>query len=86
MENNYRIERTRKTVRAIGPDGHDTMGSAKVTIVWDDNEGIGLECPPYGDIVGNPEKGIKFDTEDKRNHARQVARAIQKYIEQNNIN
>lgn len=85
MEKKYRVERTRKPVRAIGAGGQDTTGITDVTIVWDDEEGIGLELPPYGDIVGLPERGVKFDTEERRNHARQVAKAIQEYVAQNNI-
>ena len=85
MKKKYRIENTRKSVRAIGINGQQTTGVTDVTIVWDDEEGIGLELPPYGDIVGLPEKGVKFDTEERRAHARQVAKAIQEYVIQNNI-
>ena len=85
MEKKYRIERTRKPVRAIGANGQDTTGLTDVTIVWDDEEGIGVELFPYSDVVGSIEKGVKFDTEENRNHARQVANAIQEYAKQNNI-
>lgn len=85
MEEKYRIEKTRRSVRAIGYNGQDTIGVTDITIVWDDEEGIGLELPPYGDIVGLREKGVRFDTEEQRIHARKVAKAIQEYVKQNNI-
>lgn len=59
---------------------------ADVTIVWDDEEGIGLELPPYGDIVADPKRGTNpFATQEGREHAKDVAREIEKYIKQNNL-
>ena len=86
MAERYRIERTKKEVRAITTDGADATGVADVTIVWDDTEGIGLELPPYGDIVADPERGENpFTTPEGREHAKEVAKEIERYITQNNI-
>ena len=49
-------------------------------------EGIGLELPPYGDIVADPKRGENpFTTPEGRQHAKDVAREIEKYVKQNNI-
>lgn len=86
MAERYRIERTKKEVRAITPNGADATGVTDVTIVWDEVEGIGLELPPYGDIVADPKRGENpFTTPEGREHAKEVARKIEKYIKQNNI-
>ena len=70
MAERYRIERTKKEVRAITPEV----------------EGIGLELPPYGDIVADPKRGENpFTTPEGRQHAKDVAREIEKYVKQNNI-
>lgn len=86
MAERYRIERTKKEVRAIDTNGADATGVADVTIVWDEVEGIGLELFPYGDIVADPKRGENpFTTPEGREHAKEVAREIEKYIKQNNI-
>lgn len=86
MENKYRIERTKKEVRAIGANGADAIGIADVTIVWDDEEGIGLELPPYDGVVADPERGCNpFVTPEGRKHANEVALGIMNYIIQNNL-
>lgn len=82
----YRVERTQKEVQALGLDGEPSTGVADVTIVWDDVEGIGLELPPYGDIVADPKRGDNpFSTAEGRQHAKDVAKGIENYIKQNGI-
>ena len=85
MAEKYRIEHTEKEVQTvIGADIEVTL--ADVTVVWDDEEGIGLELPPYGDIVADPKRGENpFTTPEGREHAEDVIIEIEKYIKQNNI-
>jgi len=85
-EERYRVERTQKEVQALGLDGEPSTGVTDVTIVWDDVEGIGLELPPYGDIVADPKRGDNpFSTAEGRQHAKDVAKGIENYIKQNGI-
>ena len=86
QEGRYRVERTQKEVQALGLDGKASTGVTDVTIVWDDVEGIGLELPPYGDIVADPKRGDNpFTTAEGRQHAKDVAKGIENYIKQNGI-
>ncbi len=83
MAEKYRIEHTEKEVQTvIGADIEVTL--ADVTVVWDDEEGIGLELPPYDGIVAK--RGTNpFATPEGREHAKDVIMEIEKYIKQNNI-
>ena len=86
MTEKYRIERTKKEVQTIGANRADATGVADVTIVWDDEEGIGLELPPYDGVVADPKRGENpFTTPEGREHANEVARGIINYIMQNNL-
>ena len=81
----YRVENTKRVVKAIGSHGEDATGVVNVTQVWDDEEGIGVELP-YRDIIADPDNGRNpFLTPDGRDHAREVAERIEEYIKQNNI-
>lgn len=84
----YRVEHTKKPVQAIGADGHDTEGLADVTIVWDDEENIGVEyeTPFCSYIVSDPEKGESpFLTEAGRARAREIAKQIERYVKEEGI-
>lgn len=92
MEKKYRVERTRKPVRAIGAYGQDTTGVVDVTILWDDVEGIGLELPsqapddpemipPFGDVVALPERVGRgyFTTPEGLKHGAEIADQLKEY-------
>lgn len=85
----YRIEKTKRAVQAIGPGGSDAEGVTTITIVWNDAENIGVEYEtPYfaSAIVSDPERGASpFLTDEGRHHAREVAKAIEKYVTDNKI-
>ena len=83
MAEKYRIEHTEKEVQTVkGADIEVTL--ADVTVVWDDEEGIGLELPPHDGIVAK--RGTNpFATPEGREHAKDVDIEIEKYIKQNNI-
>lgn len=80
----YRVEITKKMVRAMGPDGY-ADGLNEVVIIWDDAEGIGLEvsrvCGICGDIVAprREDGSSPFSTEQGRKHAREVAERLQTF-------
>lgn len=77
----YRVEITKKVVRAMGPDGY-ADGLDEVVIIWDDAEGIGLEVSRVGGISGDivaPRRvnsRSPFSTEQGRKHAREVAERL----------
>ena len=86
MAERYRIERTKKEVRAKEANGTEATKVADVTIVWDDEEGIGLELPPYDGVVADPGRGENyFTTPEGRQHANKVALGIMDYIIKNNL-
>lgn len=86
MAEKYRVERIKKEVRAMGTNGADATEVADVTIVWDDEEGIGLELPPYDGVVTDPGRGENpFTTPEGRQHANKVALGIMDYIINNNL-
>jgi hypothetical protein len=83
MAKKYRIEHTEKEVQTvIGTDIEVTL--ADVTVVWDDEEGIGLELPPHDGIVAK--RGTNpFATPEGKEHAKDVVREITKYILDNKL-
>lgn len=83
MAEKYRIEHTEKEVQTvIGADIEVTL--ADVTVVWDDEEGIGLELPPHDGVVAK--RGTNpFATPEGREHANKVALGIMDYIIKNNL-
>lgn len=81
----YRVEKTKRLVKAIGSHGEDATGVADVIHIWDDEEGIGLELP-YRDIIADPDRGVNpFLTPEGKAHAEEVAKRIEEYARQNNI-
>lgn len=86
MKEKYRIERTEKVVPNItGLNINITM--ADVTIVWDDGERIGLELPPFEDVViaDIEQKNNLLSTLKGREHVNEVVRGIINHIIQNRI-
>lgn len=75
----YRIEKTKREVKAIGAGGMDETGVIDVTVLWDDETGIGLELET-DDIVADPERGENpFRTPTGRKTARGIADDLRAY-------
>lgn len=86
MAEKYRIERTKKVVPTItGFNIGTTM--ADVTIVWDDGERIGLELPPFEDVViaDIEQRNNLLSTLEGRKYVNEVVRGIINHIIQNRI-